>query len=138
MKKQFVILFAIAVLVTALTTTAVGQSSKTVRVNVKFDFRLGDHLLPAGEYGIESMSSQPDSLLVIRNLHDPNKAQVILARHLDAGKKRAPKLVFRKDGENYFLTQIFLDSGPWGYLIRPSGRQRGSARDVALRFPRTN
>ena len=132
MKRHFLILFATAVFVTTLTTTAFGQTGKAVTVNVKFDFRIGDRIYPAGEYRIESVSSQADNVLLIRNVGDPNRTQLILAIHLDAGKERAPKLVFLKDGESYFLMQIFLDSERWGYSIRPSRRQRASEKDLAL------
>ena len=137
MKRHFLILFAIAVFVTALATTAFGQTPKTVRVNVKFDFRISDRIYPAGEYRIESISSQADNVLIIRNVEDSNRTQLILADHLDAAKRRGPRLAFLKDGEVYSLKKIFLDSGLRGYSIRPS-RERASEKDLASRFTRTN
>ena len=138
MKRHFLVLFAIAVFVTALTTTASGQMSKTVKTNVAFDFQIGDRIYPAGEYRIELVSGQSDNLLLIRNVGDANRTQIILAVHSNAGKRREPKLVFLKDGESYFLTEIFLDSGQWGYTIRPSHRRTESEKNLASRLPRTN
>jgi len=138
MKRQFLLLFAISVFATALTTNASGQTRKTARTNVKFDFQIGDRIYPAGEYRIESMSAQSDNILIIRNVSDPNKTQIILANHSILSKRNTPKLVFQKYGESYFLTQIFLDSGHWGYSIHPSRRQRESEKNLASRLPRNN
>jgi len=138
MKRHFLVLFAIAVFVTALTTTASGQTSKTVRVNVKFDFQIGDRIYPAGEYRIELMRGQSDNVLLIRNVRDAKRTQLMLAGHLNAGQRRAPKLVFLKEGKSYFLTEIFLESGQWGYSIPPARRQLESEKNLASRLPQTN
>ena len=126
MRRQFLILIAIAALGTGLATKALGQTGKTVRANVKFDFQIGAHIYPAGEYRIASISRQSDNILQIRSVVDANKNQLIIAGHSNAGKRQTPKLVFQRYGENYFLTKIFLDTERWGYSIRPSLRQRAS------------
>jgi hypothetical protein len=133
MKRHFLVLFAIAVFVTALTTNASGQTAKTLRANVKFDFQIGDRIYPAGEYRIESIST--DNILQIRSVGDANRTQFIFANHSNASKGQTLKLVFQKYGESYFLTQIFFDSGEWGYSIRPSRRQRESETNLASRLP---
>jgi hypothetical protein len=138
MKRQFLLLFAIAVFATALTTNASGQTVKTVRANVKFDFQTGDRIYPAGEYQIQSISDQSDNILLIRSVRDANKNQIIFANHSNAGKRQTPKLVFLKDGESYFLTQIVLDPERWGHSIPPSRRQRESEKNLASRLPRNN
>jgi hypothetical protein len=56
MKRQFLLLIALAAFTVTLATHVSGQTPKTVRVNVKFDFRIGDRVYPAGEYRIESSS----------------------------------------------------------------------------------
>jgi hypothetical protein len=136
MKRQFLLLFAIAVFATALTTNASGQTAKTVRTNVTFDFRIGDRIYPAGEYRIELVSAQSDNLLLIRNVGDANKTQIIWASNSNTGKRQTPKLVFLKEGDSYFLTEIFLDSGQLGYSIPPSRRQREREKNLASRIPR--
>ena len=132
MKRQFLILIAIAAFATTLTTNASGQMIKTTRSNIKFDFQIGDHAYPAGEYQIESISGVSDKIFLIRGVGDTNYKQFIIANHSNAGKTQAPTLVFQKVGENYFLTQMFLESGQGGYSIRPSRRQREREKDLAL------
>ena len=137
MKRQFLILIAIAAFATALTTNASGQTRKTTRTNVEFDFQIGDRIYPAGQYQIESISDQRH-LLRISNVSNAKKTQIILANLQLATRTQRPKLVFLKDGEGCFLTQIFLESGKWGYSITPSRRQRDSEKHLASRVTRKN
>jgi hypothetical protein len=130
MKRQFLILIAIAVFATALSTNASGQTGK-MRANVNFDFQIGDRIYPAGEYWIESIG-QSNNVLRIRSVSDVNKQKFIVANHSYSGKSQTRKLVFQKYGENYFLIQIFLDTEQWGYSIRPSRRQRETEKNLAL------
>jgi hypothetical protein len=137
MKRQFLLLFAIAAFATALTANASGQTRKTTRTNVEFDFQIGDRIYPAGQYQIESISDQSNNLLRITNVSNAKKTQVILANHSQlATRTQTPKLVFLKDGERCFLTQMFLESGESGYSITPSRRQRESEKDPASRIAR--
>ncbi|MGI8838016.1 MAG: hypothetical protein ACR2H4_15455 [Pyrinomonadaceae bacterium] len=132
MKKQFLVLIAIAAFTTVLTTNAFGQAGKTADAHVKFDFQIGGRIYPAGNYRIESMSRQSDNILRIRSLGGANKSQIIVTTLSNAGKGQTPRLVFQKYGETYFLSDIFLDTEQWGYSIRPSRRQRESEKNLAL------
>ena len=132
MKRQFLVLIAIAAFATALSTNAFGQTGKTVKANVKFDFQIGERMYPAGEYRIESISRVSDNILVIRSVGHTNSNQIIAASHSIRGKGQTPRLVFQRYGENYRLTKIFLDTDQWGYSIRPSRRQRESEKHLAL------
>jgi hypothetical protein len=131
MKRQFLLLLAIAVFATALTTNASAQTTKTLRANVKFDFQIGDRIYPAGEYRIDSIST--DRILQIRSVGVANRTQLILANHSNAGKGQTPKLVFQKYGERYFLSQILLNS-EWAYSITPARCQRESEKNLVSRF----
>lgn len=133
MKRQFLFLLAIAVFTTALTINASGQTAKTLRSNVKFDFQIGDRIYPAGAYRIELMSS--DNILLITSASDTEKKQIILAGYSNGSNGQMPKLVFQKYGESYFLTQIVFRE--WAYSVRPSRRLRGETT-LASRVPRTN
>ena len=132
MKRQFLILIAIAAFATALPTNAFGQTGTTVKANVKFDFQIGERIYPAGEYRIESISRLSNDILQIRSVRDVNNNQFIIANHSNAGQRQTPRLVFQKYGENYFLTKVFLDTEQWGYSIRPPRRQREGEKNVAL------
>lgn len=132
MKRQFLVFIAVAAFAAALTTNAFGQTGDTVKVNIKFDFQIGERMYPAGEYRIESMSRQSDNILVIRSVGDAKSNGIFVADHAIGGKEQTPRLVFQKYGENYVLTRIFLDTDQWGYAIRRSRRQRESEQNLAL------
>lgn len=134
MKRHFLLLVAMVVFATALITNVSGQTGKTVRANVKFDFQIGDRVYPEGEYRIESVG-QPENILRIISVGDVKKTQFILANHSNAGTTQAPRLVFDNYGGNYFLTKVVLESGQWGYSLNSSRRQRHSKRNLASRFP---
>ena len=136
MKRQFLLVIAITVFAAAFTTNASAQSVKTVKVNVMFDFQIGDHTYPAGEYRIQSIGNQPDNILQIRSVSGATESQFIATSHSRTALMRVPKLVFEKYGENYFLTDIVLESGQWGYSIRASRPQRESERQMAARTTR--
>ena len=132
MKRQFLILIAIAAFVIVSTPNAFVQTGKTVKADVKFDFQIGEGIYPAGEYVIERVSPQSDNILQIRSSGDANKKQIIVAGVANAGKRQTPKLVFQKYGENYFLTRIFLDTEQWGYSIQRLRRQRENEKNLAV------
>jgi len=134
MKKQFLILVALAALTVTLTTHASGQTAKTVRANVKFDFRIGERLYPAGEYRIESISNN-NNVLKIGSVSDANKAEFILANQANSRRTQTPRLVFEKYGQDYFLTNLFLDTQQWSYSIRPARRQLRSEKTLASSLP---
>ena len=134
MRRQFLLLIAIATFATAFTANVSGQTAKTVKANVKFDFRIGDRLYPAGEYRIESIRGLND-VLRIGSVSDSNKAEFLLANQSNTGSSQTPRLVFEKYGEDYFLTKLFLDTQQWGYSIRPSRRQLQGEKNLASSLP---
>ena len=138
MRRQFLLLIAIATFGTAFTANVSGQTAKTVKATVKFDFHIGDRLYPAGEYRIESIGRQPDNILRISSVRTVHKTQFIIASPLNTGKTQAPKLVFEKNGESYFLTKIVLESGQWGYSPLGPRRQRHSEKILTARAGRNN
>src|SRR6476619_1128953 len=110
MKKQFLILIAVAAFTVGLATSAFGQTGKSASANVTFNFQIGDRLYPAGKYRIESINRQGDNILRIRSLAGANKNQIILSTLANAGAEQTPRLVFHKYGETYYLSAIFLDT----------------------------
>ena len=125
MKRQFLILIAIAAFATALTTNASGQTRKTTRTNVEFDFQIGDRIYPAGQYQIESISDQRH-LLRISNVSNAKKTQIILANHSQlATRTQTPKLVSKRR-RGLFSNPNFSRvrrMGLFDYSFAPSTRQ---------------
>ena len=130
MKRHLLILIAIVAFTTGFTANAFGQAGKAVKANITFDFQIRDRIYPAGEYRIE-LARGHDNILKITSLSGASKSGFILANQSNVGAKQTPRLVFRKYGEDYFLTKIIFRTES-DFLIRPSRRQRESEKDLAL------
>ena len=133
MKRQFITLMAIAAFAIALPTNAFGQTAN-VKANVRFDFQIGERAYRAGEYRISLV--RDNHIILISSVSDSKSSQFLFANHSNGGKKQTSRLVFFKYGEDYFLTEIVLDSQQWDYSIPPSRRQRDSEKHLASRITR--
>ena len=141
MKKQLFIMTAAGIIAFLTILTAPGvtaQSGKTGKLNLEFDFYVGKTAFPAGEYIIESVSRTNDNILRIRGINNDGKNHMIIGNVLNAGKIQQPKLVFRRSGESYFLSQIFLESGQWGFSLNLPRKQKehlSGSEKIEVRFP---
>src|ERR1041384_2957672 len=82
------------------------QAPSRVEVNIPFEFSAGKATLKPGVYSIRRMSG---NLLSLRNTED--KSTVVLNAPLtisSSDPKAVERLVFNKDGERYFLSQVWL------------------------------
>ena len=99
---------------------AQGQAPSKVEVNIPFEFSAGKTTLPAGVYSIKRMSGE---LLRLRS--EDGKSAVILnapVTHSSSDPNAIERLVFNKQGEEYFLSQIWLTA--------TSGRQVWIGREA--------
>jgi hypothetical protein len=90
---------------------AQGQTLSRARVNIPFEFSAGKTTLHAGVYDIKRMSADVVSLR-----SEDGKSTVILHAPVTESSNNpnvVPRLVFSRQGEEYFLSQIWLsaDSG---------------------------
>jgi hypothetical protein len=122
MKKQFLIFIAVIVSLSALAANAPAQRAKTVKADVNFDFQIGDKTYPAGEYLIESVNNGGNALRM-KGAGKGNNRLLIAGDLYTGGRLQQPKLVFRRAGDNYYLTQVFLESGAWGFSVRNTSKR---------------
>jgi hypothetical protein len=90
---------------------AQGQAPSKVRVEIPFEFSAGKTTLHAGVYSIKRMSGE---LVTLRS--EDGKSAVTLnapVTQSSSDPNAVERLVFSKQGEQYFLSQIWLtaDSG---------------------------
>jgi len=90
---------------------AQGQAPSKVRVEIPFEFSAGKTTLHAGVYSIKRMSGE---LVTLRS--EDGKSAVTLHAPVtqnSSDPNAVERLVFSKQGEQYFLSQIWLtaDSG---------------------------
>ena len=134
MKKYLVLLASVIIFLNGWSANEVsGQAKKAVNVEVKFDFRVGDKIFPAGIYRFESVSQNSDNMLHLRNV-GKEEQRLIVTNLSYTPTSQQPKLVFRQIGDEYFLTKIFLTDGNWGYSLRPSsGLKEAEKKSVLAR-----
>jgi hypothetical protein len=113
------------------TVNAQGQAASKVRVEIPFEFSAGTTTLHAGVYSIKRMSGE----LVTLRSEDGKSAVTLHAPVTDSSNdpNAVERLVFSKQGEQYFLSQIWLtaDSGRQVWISREA--EKGERIAVALK-----
>jgi hypothetical protein len=116
MKNLRSILFGLTVLLLA---TAAQAQTTNVKASIPFDFVVGDHAYPAGDYTVKSMAI--DSAAIRIDNADESEKGIALA---NACEKLQPAtqttLVFQRLGNNYFLYQIWTEGNSAGREFRMS------------------
>ena len=132
MKKQPLIAFTMLSLVVALAVTSVSaQSSHYFRVTIPFEFAISGKTLPPGEYIVKRVSSDEPGWLSISSINGRTGLSV-LTHNVRAGTHQAEsKLVFRRYGDQYFLSQVWEAGDSDGHELRKSRRESGLERDMA-------
>ncbi|HKU76387.1 MAG TPA: hypothetical protein VJR02_20925 [Pyrinomonadaceae bacterium] len=87
---------------------AQGQAPNKVEVDIPFEFTAGKTTLPAGVYSIKRISSDA---LRLRS-EDGKSAAILIApvTHTSSDPNAEARLVFSKQGEQCFLSQIWLSA----------------------------
>jgi len=101
---------------------AQGQAPSKARVDIPFEFSAGKTTLHAGVYNIRRMSAD-----VVTLRSEDGKSTVILhapVTQTSTDPNAVARLVFSKQGEEYFLSQIWLtaDSGRRVWIGRDAER----------------
>ena len=131
MTKKLYSAFAMLSLLFMLAVTSVqAQSENSLQANIRFAFQVGDKVLPAGEYSVRRMSA--NTLLI----ESADGSERLLARtwnKIDGIAKATPvKLVFHQYGDQFFLSQVWMDRGSDGRELTPSKAEHDAAKAQAL------
>lgn len=133
MKKHGYTSFLIWGLLIGLAATTAQAQSK-MKVNVPFDFTIGDRLLAAGEYTVQPASPYSNSqVLMFRDGDGASRALTMSIRIEPNSKVTQSKLVFHRYGESYFLSQVWLNAGDAGSEIRAGSHERELAKSGTAR-----
>jgi hypothetical protein len=123
--SMFMAIMAMALMTAVATANAQSQKSK---VNIPFDFVVGDKGLPAGDYAITNVTSNSDTLR-IRNA-TANDSAVRLTTTVNGTADRS-KLVFHRYGERYFLAEVWTGAGNEGRMLFVSRQERALQKELA-------
>lgn len=128
MKKRILKTFTAAAVFAALALFAAAgearaQSPVNIRVNVPFDFYVGDRLLPAGEYTVRRAAAGANNTLVVAGVGGERAARQTSA--VESGKSAdATRLVFHRYADQHFLVSLWTEGEKQGREFLPSKRER--------------
>jgi hypothetical protein len=125
--KRIPALALLAVASMAACAGAIAQQP-AIKANIPFDFAVGDHWMPAGEYTISS----PLRHVVEFRSADLSKAASIVSiqSYMESGS--GSKLVFDRYGDQYFLHRILCPTSTSLNLDVPQGSAAKKAHTRAL------
>ena|SRR5215472_1538591 len=111
----------------ALLATQALRAQEPVLANIPFAFTAGKMALPAGEYRIEKLATGTDSLLLIQRT-DYSACMVVIANATEPNKEQDhSRLVFRRYGKRYFLSQVWVAGSSRGRELPPSAKEKEQA-----------
>ena len=110
MKNLRSILFALTVLLLA---TAARAQTTNVKATIPFDFVVGNHAYPAGEYTVKSLS-QGSAAIRIDNADESEKGMTLSNACSKGQPADGTTLVFQRMGDNYFLYQVWTAGNSLG------------------------
>lgn len=128
MKATIVRLSLIMVLALAFAASAQAQTALNFKTfSVQFSFNVGKKVLPAGEYKITA----DNQIIRIQNTEGKGNVAALTQRtHNDGRVDGGAKLTFRRYGDQYYLSQVWLPND----LGRELKRQRRVETDLAQNF----
>ncbi|HEY0375699.1 MAG TPA: hypothetical protein VGC87_01940 [Pyrinomonadaceae bacterium] len=131
MTKKLYSTFAMLSLLFMLAVTSVqAQSGDSLQANIRFDFKVGDKVLPAGEYTVRRMSA---NTLLIQSADGRERLVAQTWNKIEgSGKATRVKLVFHQYGDQLFLSQVWMNRGGDGRELAPSATEREAARALTL------
>jgi hypothetical protein len=118
MKRQ---LFALGVFA-MLTCSALLAQGNTVRADIPFGFRVSTANLPAGEYTI----TVSNGILIAREVNGKRSAMTVTNTTIGAERDKPlkPRLLFKRYGNESFLTGLWTGRSTTGYTLPESKRQK--------------
>jgi hypothetical protein len=108
-----------------LLTPAFAQSAG-FRVQVPFEFAVGNHNLAAGEYKVTVMKP---GMLQLERL-DGRGTAAVMTTYTGGGPNQdlRPRLIFHSYGNHYFLSQVWIEDVNPGHELFASGAELEYAR----------
>jgi hypothetical protein len=132
LKKQGIKAFVLLSLLLSLSAIYVYARGNTLirKVEIPFDFSVRDETFPAGAYSVTRVN-QDKSILQISS--EDGRRMVRISTYLVQAKEapKSAKLIFRRYGETYFLSQIWESYDIRGRQLSKSRTERSFERDLA-------
>lgn len=119
------------VLATAIASAQAQTLAYQFRVNIPFDFSVGDKKLPSGQYAVGRATHADDTVVsVVEECGRSNAIRSSLPVLALTAKNKAT-LVFHRYGDQYFLYQVWPAAGTTGRQFPTSRGEREIQRRLA-------
>jgi hypothetical protein len=106
------------------------QDGAKVKATIPFNFVVGNKKLRAGEYVIES--SLANNALRFRSEHG-DVQQIVFTVPIETSRAgNHERLLFHQDGDEYFLSEVWLSGDENGHELIPRVQEKGSEKVRAL------
>jgi hypothetical protein len=131
MKRSIKYLGAVLGLLLALSAVpGHAQDVAKVKATIPFNFVVGNKELKAGEYVIES--SLANNALRFRSEHG-DAQQIVFTVPIETNRTgNHERLLFHQDGDEYFLSEIWLSEDENGNELIPGVQEKASEKARAL------
>ena len=126
MKKR-VLTATVALAVSIVAAGVCFAHPRVLEVNIPFAFEIGNKMLPAGPYQIESVPTGDGTIHRIRRMDGSAQILVFSIALTSGHEENLPRLVFHKYGASYFLAQIWNGDGR-GRQLAESKKEKEVAR----------
>jgi hypothetical protein len=114
----------------ALASVSAQTPGHNITANVPFEFNVGDKTLPAGSYAVAAVGTDRSGLRVSNR--DDNETAIRLTQTVQANEpKEQTVLVFKRYGDRYFLSQVWLSGETKGLQMLKSKSERAMAEELA-------
>ena len=113
----------------AVTLTASLQAqTMNLKASIPFDFRIGNTVLPSGEYSIR----HSDGVLFVNQTDGAHKSGMVLTFGEDrpAESSAASTLLFNRYGDTYFLSKVWSAESTQAQAPPKTSREKELARHI--------
>ena len=126
MKKPGLRIFLmLGLLVILAPLPAYAQSSGEQTASIPFSFVVGDKAFPAGEYRITRINPQSGKPVLAINSMDGRMSKVTLTYDVQAAEiPEQAKLIFKRYGDQHFLSQVWMPADATGLQLPKSRSER--------------
>ncbi len=104
------------------------QEPHTINVSVPFGFHVGDTMLPAGRYAVDTQIAP--HVVRVKSV-DRSQSIVILTHGVGMNPRGTQRrLIFNRYGDQYFLSQVWTPAGYLGRELFKTKREKQEATNT--------
>ena len=127
MKRNLITILSLVVMSLMFNVTG-AYAQSYAKADVPFAFNVGAAQLPAGTYEIKALSQSGNQIMIQNS--KTNASAVSIARR-DGSRNTESKLVFDRIGNQYFLSEVWKDSGA-GIIVPTSKHEQELKKELQL------